>query len=103
MFAIRMPLSEVKEEDLLVIEFGEVSQNTRLAGRFYTSGSGASHTYNLGGDSPISSNAIRTYDMDKATIVDGSFYLGLGMGGDSGARQICVKSIRVVALELLGE
>jgi hypothetical protein len=103
LFAIRMQMSEIGKEDLLVIDFGEVSQNTRLAGRFYASDTGSSYTYNLGGDSPISSNVTRAYSMEKATIVDGAFYLGLGMGGDTGARQICVKSIRVVALELLGE
>jgi hypothetical protein len=103
LFAIRMQMSEIGKEDLLVIDFGEVSKNTRLAGRFYASDTGSSYTYNLGGDAPISSNVTRAYSMEKATIADGAFYLGLGMGGDTGARQICVKSIRVVALELLGD
>ena len=103
LFAIRIQMEAVSAEDILVIDFGDITENTRLAGRYYSGSDGAGNTYDLGGDSPISSNVTRTYSMEKATLSNGSFYLGLGMGGDSGERQICVKSIRVVSLELLGE
>ena len=103
LFAVKIPMTGVGADDILVIDFGEITENTRLAGRFYTGASGAGNTYDLGGDSPITANVTRTFGMEKATLSDGAFYLGLGMGGDTGARQICVKRICVVALELLGE
>lgn len=103
LFAIEIPFSDFDENCVLELAFGEITDGTRLAGRYYTDEDGAENTYNLGGDSAIASNETRYYKMDKAELSDGNFYLGLGMGGDAGERQIHLTAIRVWALEIVGE
>lgn len=103
LFAMEIPLEEDGGNYTLELAFGEITNGTRLAGRYYTGSEGAKNTYNLGGDSAIESNETRYYDMQNATLSNDSFYLGIGMGGDSGERQIQLKSVRIWALELVEE
>lgn len=101
LFAIELSLDKVGAEYALELNFGTITDGTRLAGRYYTSGSGAENTYNLGGDSAIVSDETRDYSMEKARLSNGKFYLGIGMGGDSGDRQIELNAIRVWGLEIV--
>lgn len=86
----------------LYIEYGDVTEGVMVAGRYYNGATGAGYTYNLGGDHPISSGMTEVYaNLDAARIDGGNLYLGIGMGGGSGERNVTVRSVRIVEWQLV--
>lgn len=103
LLALPIPVSgTLTPSSRLIIVYGDVTEGTSIAGRYYRGASGSEFTYNLGGDHLISSGQTEIFgELDSAVIDNGNLYLGIGMGGGDGDRSITVRSITIVDWQLV--